>query len=644
MGNHETRMKTTKQTIWKKLATLALLGATVGMANAGSDRPNLDDYKWWREARFGIFIHWEPSCILAFGGGGWSRQNNPKGDEAGHHNMTPGHIPEAIRNGSYLEYFGKRKGQVPGEIYDNLPLIFNPTQFDADEWVKVFKKAGAKYIVFTTKHQGGFCMFDSKLTDYDIMSTPYGKDILKELTDACHKAGIKVIFYYSKPDWAHSAYDPKDPAKYAKFMTGQLEELCTNYGEVKGFWWDGGKVVHLVAKQIYPTIQKHFPGAIFNGRGGFGRWGVSFGTREQKLGSFDRSRPWESCVTMQGEGWFWNGGVNIIRQDSSIKLLVNAACGDGNLLLDFGPTPMGTIPEKVRQNYLGMGKWLEKYGETIYGTRGGPYKPGTWGGATCKGNKVYLHIMQEWPGGELRLPKLPAKILNATNLTGGKVEISETDKQMIVKIPRSAHVRPDTIVKLELDREVFGIEPIPSENLEFVSLNATARASKEKDDWRGWSGSVTLQDFEVNMPSATYFGEDAAGRPERNRSFKPTEEQLKKFPWLRLGRGHIWRYWISKPDDQQPWIELDLGKPKTFNKVTIVEKFDRTRKFVLQYQDASGNWITFHEGLELGTFDLALAKPITAQKVRLWIIWYASDNNKQGAGLREFDLWMDKSF
>ena len=604
--------------------------------------PTIEDYQWWREARFGIFIHWEPSSLLAFGGGGWSRKNNPQGKEAGRNIMTPGKIPEAIKDGSYMEYFGGRKGQVPMEIYDNLPQVFNPTGFDAEGWVKVFKDAGAKYIVFTTKHQGGFCMFDSKYTDYDIMSTPYAKDILKELTDACHKAGIKVIFYYSKPDWSNPAYDPKDPAKYERFMVNQLEELCTNYGEIKGFWWDGGDVVHLAGKPIYETIQKHFPGAIFNARGCLGPWGIPFGTPEQKLGAFNRDSPWESCVTMQGEGWFWNGGVNIIRQSSCVKLLVNAATGDGNLLLDFGPTSAGTIPEKVRQNYLGMGQWLKNYGESIYGTRGGPFKPGAWGGATCKGNTVYLHILQEWPKGELHLPKLPAKIVNATALTGGKVLVRQTDRELIVNLPQADHARPDTIIKLELDRDALAINPMPSENLEFVSLNATARASTEEANWRGWAGSVTLNDSEVDMPKASYYGEDATDRPKRAHSFEPSEEQLKKYPWIRLGRDHIWRYWMSKNTDQQPWLELDLGKAKTFNKITIVEKYDRAKKFMLQYLDASGKWITFHDGLQLGTFELALATPITARKVRLWIIWYASDNQQEGAGLKEFDLWMDK--
>jgi len=617
--------------------SLPLLPALAG----GKQHPTNEDYDWWREARFGVFIHWGSSSVLALPGGGWSRQGNPHGDQAGRNVLTPGKLPKAILDGSYLQYFGARRGQVPMDIYDNLTQIFNPKEFDAKEWVKVFKEAGAKYVVFTTKHQDGYCMWRTDTTDYSIKSSPYKGDIVKELADACHEAGLKIIFYYSKPDWGNPQYDPKNPKLYQDFMIRQLTELCTRYGEVKGFWWDGGNVVKLDGNAIYDAVQKYIPDAIFNGRGCFGPRGVLFGTPEQKLGSFNRKYPWESCVTMQGEGWFWNGSVNIKSLSTCLKLLVNAAIGDGNLLLDFGPTALGTIPSRVRQNYLDMGRWLKKYGESIYGTRGGPYKPGTWGGATCAGNNVYLHITQEWPKGELHLPALPAKVLKATALTGGEVKVERVGKELVVRLDERYHARPDTIIKLELDKDAFGIEPMPSENLELVSVNATAKASSEEANWRGWAGSVTFRDFEVKMVKTKFYGEDAESKPEINHSFKPTPEQVKKYPWIKLDRDHIWRYWISKASDQQPWIELDFGEPKTFNKVTLQEKFDRTKCFELQYFK-DGNWVTFHKGLELGTFAVVLPKPVTAQKVRLRIICYASDNPSEGAGLRKFDVWLDK--
>jgi len=291
-----------------------------------------------------------------------------------------------------------------------------------------------------------------------------------------------------------------------------------------------------------------------------------------------------------------------------------------------------------------MGNWLKKYGESIYGTRGGPYKPGTWGGATCKGNTVYLHITQQWPKGVLNLPPLPAKILKATALTGGTPTVTQNENTLTVMLDSAEHGHPDTIIKLELDKKAFDITPFESENAVFVSLNASAKASSQDANWRGWAGSVTLQDFEVNMPETKYYGEDSAspGKPEPNHAFKPTKEMLKKYPWIRTRRDHIWRFWRAKPEDRTPWIEVDLGKPKKFNKVTILEKFNRIKEYQLQYLK-DGKWVVFHEGSGLGQKSVALAKPVTSQKVRIQIILWGTDNVRTGPGIREFDIWYDKN-
>ncbi len=604
--------------------------------------PDMRSYDWWRKARFGIFIHWGPSSVLALGAGSWQRKGEKTKDGASIPYTTPGTLPPEIRDGSYFKYYGAYLGSAPGKIYDNLYQVLNPRKFNAEEWVQLFKAAGAKYIVFTTKHHDGFCMFNTKYTNYNIMNTPYAKDILKQLTDACHKAGIKVIFYYSKPDWYDPRYNPKNPKPYEDYMVHQIEELASNYGDVRGFWWDGGNKVKVDGARIAKAIFSHLPHAVYNGRGGMTLPGIKFGTPEQKLGSFSRHSPWESCATMTGEEWFWNGGINVKSTKRCLKLLVSAAVGDGNLLLDFGPTQKGTIPPQVRDVYLGMGRWLAKYGESIYATRGGPYKPGTWGGATCAGNNVYLHIIQEWPKGELHLPALPAKIVKASALTGGSAIVETHDSQLIVKLPRKYHNEYDTVIKLTLDRPAFAIHPLPSENVEFVSLNASASASSQDANWRGWAGSVTLRDFEVNMPKASYFGENVKEKPHRKHGFKPTKEQLKKYPWVKTPRDHIWRFWRAKANDKQPWLELDFGKPKTFNKISIMEKFDRIRAYVIQYE-REGKWITLHRGLRLGRMALALPKPVTARKVRIKIIFWASDVENEGPGIRQFDVWLDKN-
>jgi alpha-L-fucosidase len=602
--------------------------------------PDQQDYDWWRKARFGAFIHWGPSSVLALGAGSWQRSVKSKPNEASKLFATPGKLPEAIADNSYLKNYGLYLGGVPAVIYDNLYQKLNPVKFNPEEWIEVFKDAGVKYIVFTTKHHDGFCMFNSKYTDYDIMNTPYAKDLLKQLTDACHKAGIKVLFYYSKPDWSSPLYDPANPKPYEDYMVNQVEELCRNYGEIKGFWWDGGNTVKVDGKRVAETILKNQPGAFYNDRGGMHLPGIGFSTPEQKMDAFNRGWPWESCVPMLGEEWFWNGGINLKSTNRCLKLLVAAAVGDGNLLLDFGPTPEGTIAPSVKDVYLGIGRWLKKYGESIYETRGGPYKPGTWGGATCRQNNIYLHITQEWPKGELHLPALPAKILETEALTGGKAEIKQTDKELIVKLSPEYHNQYDTVIKLEIDKNAENISPFPSENITFVNMNAVAKASSEEANWRGWAGSVTLQDFEVKMAKTKYFGEDSAGKPQKNK-FKLTEDMKKKYPWVKTSHDHIWRFWRAKANDKQPWIEIDMGQPKLFNKITILEKFDRIRAYRLEYKK-DDKWILISQGGPIGRLTFALDKPVTAQNVRLKILMWASDVQNEGPGIREFYIWYDK--
>jgi alpha-L-fucosidase len=629
----------------KTVLSLVLAGFVAESAFSENNRPSEEDYAWWRDGRFGIFIHWNPSSILAQGGGSWQRANSNSKAESGYTNSSDfAKLPEVLKDPSVYKdpYYG-HDSNVPQVIYDNLFQLFNPEEFNADEWAKIFKDSGAKYIVFTAKHHDGFCMFDSKYTKYNIMNTPFKRDICKELSDACRKEGIEVIWYYSIPDWYDPRFDKANPVEFQKYVLNQIEELSTHYGKIKGFWWDGGNDCQIDGKKVYEVIYKNQPGAIYNGRGGLGLPGISFGSPEQKLGTFDRGNPWESCVTMQGEGWFWNSGKNVMSKNSCIQLLVNAAIGDGNLLLDLGPTEKGTIFEPIKNNYLAIGAWLKKYGESIYGTRGGPYKPGTWGGSTCKGKTVYLHITQVWPDGKLKLPALPAEIKKATLLTGGKVQFKQTEEALWIGVDPKYQVRPDTIVKLEIDQDAFSMQPIESQNTLFVSLDAEITASSYMGGWRGWPGSVGLHAFEVNIPKAQYFGEEAipTQKPDR-KNFKPTDEQKEKYPWISTTRDHIWRYWMAKPDDKTPWIEIDFGKNKSFNRVTILEKFNRIKSYKLYFLDSKGGWKEFWKDGELGSVSLSLPEVIKTQKVRMEILDWYSDDPSQGPGLREFDFWYDK--
>jgi alpha-L-fucosidase len=411
-GEREIIMRKIK--LFGLVVSLVLCGTSFSVDAKEQIGATRKDYKWWSEARFGVFIHWGVGSSVYRHG--LQRQGPPKGQPSDIAKKLP--VPEDIHNGKYLEWRNKG-GKVPYLIYDNLYRVFNPEKFNAEEWVKTFKAAGAGYIIFTSRHHDGFCMWNTKTTDYNIMNSPYKRDICKELADACHKYNMPLLWYFSILDLYDSRYDFKNPKPFEKVLFGQVHELLTNYGKIAGVWWDGGNIKY-DRKKMCEMIRECQPGAIYNGRAWGGKYGLPFNSPEQRLGSFDMDRPWETCAVIHDGLWFWNGGKNIKSVNMCLGMLVDCASGDGNLALDFGPCPDGTIFPTIKERYLGMGQWLKKYGETIYKTRGGPYKPGLWGGSTRNGNNVYLHITQRWPGGVLKLPALPAKVRSCMDLTGGE--------------------------------------------------------------------------------------------------------------------------------------------------------------------------------------------------------------------------------
>ncbi|MFO7976346.1 MAG: alpha-L-fucosidase, partial [Candidatus Hydrogenedentota bacterium] len=304
--------------------TLLVVFLAVGCAPAfaqqmvDQDKPYLkaapEDMKWWREARFGLFIHWGPVSLKGTEIG-WSRGGERRGREG--------------------------TGEIPVEVYDNLYKEFNPTEFDADEWVTIAQQAGMKYLVFTTKHHDGFVNFDSKLTDYKITSpeSPFGRDIVKELADACHKAGLGLGFYYSPPDWHHPDYRTDNHAKYIEYLHGQLRELCTNYGQIDIIWFDGlgGTAEDWNSEPLFKMIRELQPHVLINNRAGLPG---DFDTPEQRVGKFQNDRPWESCITICRQ-WAWKPDDAMKSFEECIRTLVRCAGGDGNLLFNVGPMPSG---------------------------------------------------------------------------------------------------------------------------------------------------------------------------------------------------------------------------------------------------------------------------------------------------------------
>ncbi|MGA3244700.1 MAG: alpha-L-fucosidase [Bacteroidota bacterium] len=419
------------------LAISILMYVVCGIAQQESKEMQKEDHlRWWREARFGMFIHWGPVSIKGTEIS-WSRGGERRGIEG--------------------------KGEIPVEVYDSLYKQFNPVKFRADEWVSIARSAGMKYMVLTAKHCDGFCLWHSSVDEYTIANTPFKRDVCGELADAAHKAGMRVGWYYSPMDWRDPDCRTERNGVYVKRMQGHLRELLGNYGRIDLLWFDtdGGPAPWDQAA-TYALVRSLQPQLIINNRLDMGSQedykaqnigsNADYQTPEQRIGAFDNIHPWETCMTL-GTQWSWKPQDSIKTFEECLHILVQCVVGDGNLLLNVGPMPNGEIEPRQVQVLRRIGGWLAQYGESVYGTRGGPFRNGAWGGSTLKGNVVYLHILK-WDKNQLNLPPLKAKIIRAKALTGGNVRIEQTDEGTIIRLPVREQNKVDTVVKLETETPV----------------------------------------------------------------------------------------------------------------------------------------------------------------------------------------------
>ena len=398
---------------------------------------------WWREARFGMFVHWGPVSL--------------KGTEIG----------------------WSRGKEVPLEIYDNLYKQFNPTLFDAREWVSIAKETGMQYLVLTAKHHDGFCLWDTKTTPYNVMNSPFQRDIVKELAEACRKEGIRFCTYYSILDWYHPDYNissrggpgyqlpeglSPDMDRYESYMKNHLEELITGYGPLGILWFDGEwetPWTHERGKGLYDYVRGLQPDIIINNRVDKGRDGMKgitksdrlyrgdYDTPEQEVGKFQNNRPWETCMTICQQ-WAWKPNDQLKSLKECIHILVSSAGGDGNLLLNVGPMPDGRIEARQVDRLREIGVWMKQNGESIYGTRGGPFLPAAWGVSTHKGNKIYVHVL-DWPEKDLLLPAIKETIVSASFLNGDPVTMTQNADSIGLEVPEEKRDAMDTIICLELE-------------------------------------------------------------------------------------------------------------------------------------------------------------------------------------------------
>ncbi|MDH7601860.1 MAG: alpha-L-fucosidase [Armatimonadota bacterium] len=386
--------------------------------------------RWFNEARFGIFVHWGLYAIL--GRGEWVM---------------------------FLE-------RIPADEYAQLAKRFKPSKFDANAWAALAKEAGAKYMVLTTRHHDGFCLFDSKVSDFTSVKTAAKRDFVAEYVEALRKAGLRVGFYYSLLDWRFPGYfDREAYPESAKALVeqahAQVRELMTNYGKIDILWYDGGWVPGLQqeeiadfwrSRELNAMVRSLQPDIIINNRSGLPE---DFDTPEQRVAASESGRAWESCMTIGTGAWgYVHHESNFRSVPQLIQYLVTAASGEGNFLLNVGPKPDGTIRREEVWRLREIGNWLAVNGESIYGSERCPFTAKSVGLTTAKGNNAYVHVFR-WPKqGEITVPGIKNEIKQATVLATGQKAIVErgTNARTFLKgLPKTPPDRYDTVIKLELD-------------------------------------------------------------------------------------------------------------------------------------------------------------------------------------------------
>ncbi len=508
----------------------------------------------WQDMRFGLFIHWGPVSLT--------------GQEIG----------------------WSRGAQTPIEEYDNLYKRFDPTRFNADEWAATAKAAGMKYVVLTTKHHDGFCLWDTKQTDFNIVRSPFARDVVKELSAAVRKAGLRFGTYYSTCDWHHPDFPRGSPGgrtqkpnpnldRYTEYLRAQVTELVKNYGPLSTVWFDVPQ--DMGADRSIPTIlmlRKMQPDLLINNRAG-GTPG-DYDTPEQRVGGFNMDRPWETCMTICRQ-WAWKPDDTMKSLQQCLQTLIRTAGGDGNLLFNVGPMPDGRIEPRQVERLKEMGAWMQRHGDSIYATRGGPWKPGKWGASTRKGNTVYLHVFA-FEGEELKLPAVPAKVQSARVLTGGKAGLKQDETAITLTVPKADQDPIDTLIALELDRPAMELAPLAVRGGASLAEGARATASN------------------VFQRNSHY----AAGKAVD---------------------GDMETRWATDAGTRQAWIEIDLGAAQTFTRIVIHEwagDDKRIRRFALESKETKDapQWKTILEGATVGEAFTNTFPAVTARIVRLNIL------------------------
>lgn len=402
---------------------------------------------WWREARFGMFLHWGVYAI-------------------------PG-------RGEWVQW----QEQIPVDEYAKLAEQFKPEHFDPDAWAALAKEAGMKYMVLTSRHHDGFALFDDPGSNFTSTKSVAHRDIVAEYVKAVRKAGLRVGLYYSPLDWRYPGFFfpgiyRANAEELRTQYERQIDELASHYGKVDLLWFDGGGNEWLgfgglkwgdrgwqgrVKDEPYSGsfdwrdvevvshLRKLQPEVVINDRTNAP---ADFRSREGDgaLGDFENRYPWELCTTITEGAWGYQPNAKVKSLATLVQLLVGAAGRDGNFLLNVGPRPDGQIDAPQAARVREIGRWLSLNGESIYGTRGGPWLPGPYGVSTHKQSVIYVHLLRVPKDGKLALPVLPVRVKSATLLHGSALQFKQSDRELMIEVPAASIDAIDTVLKLEIEQ------------------------------------------------------------------------------------------------------------------------------------------------------------------------------------------------
>lgn len=537
-------------------ATLTIIFSFLVVFNS-YPQPDQEKMAWWEKAKFGMFIHWGVYAV-----------------------------PAGTYDGKQIEGIGEwimNRGKIPVAQYKTYAQEFNPVKYDPEAWAKLAKEAGMKYLVITSKHHDGFALFDSKVTEWDVVdATPYGKDLLKPLAEACRREGIKLGFYYSQAqDWNHPGgaasgghWDKAQEGSMDKYLdkiaVPQVKEILENYGGLDILWWDTPTdMTKERAEKFLPLIEK-YPDLITNNRLGGGYEGDTETPEQFVPATGFPGRHWEVCMTMNDTWGYKSYDDNWKSTKVLLQTLVDIVSKGGNFLLNVGPTAEGLIPAPSIERLKEIGKWMETNGEAIYGTTASPFHYLPWGRSTQKGNKLYLHVF-DWPvDGKLSVPLLnnvnKAYLLNNP---GKPLRIKNSGLNKSIEVPAFAPDQYVSVVVLEMDGKPE-VLPIPT-------AGKKVSASSEQ---------------------ANHEAENLTDGDPKN-SWQPIE------------------------NDNEKWVEVDLGEKISIGAVSVVEPWrpwnNKGQKLELQYLKGS-QWKIAKEFVTNGTGHTENIKPVKAQKFRLKIL------------------------